>query len=390
MPKKPHRPIILNPAVTTSTASRALTGVGATSAVGSVGTSGGTSAISTLRVSDLTYLGSYAAPQTYTSTLGPFGAFGFYLRHEPADTTNPVHLGMGGYKGKALTVGGRVKLEMRGSVIKVYINEGTGYALLISYTDPSPITSAGRAGFAIGATTGFPGGYAVNDFSATNAGGSAFVTDTMDGVDGTLVSAHTGSLGATWTLHPAYASTAEIRGNRIVSSSGGGGAGYYASGTPSSADYDVEASIEYIDGTSLAGVAGRMNTSATTFYVAFYDANNTAWILARLVGGAYENLAIAPAPYGNVGQLAEVWEWRDATPTIPSNPTLSTSYGTATLMKNWGPIAGPPYPTKRAAYQGQGGAELYTENANGQAGTTPWYTLGWDQVASKLYSTIPI
>ncbi len=129
-----------------------------------------------------------------------------------------------------------------------------------------------------------------------------------------------------------------------------------------------------------------MSTSASgNYYLAAYYSPGAEWILGKVVGGVYSTVAIAPSPIGNVGQLAEVWEWRDGTPTIPANPTLSASYGGATLMRNWGAIAGPPHPSKRTVISGGAGIEAPTDLANGQAGTTPWCQFGWDNVNNHLY-----
>ena len=58
--------------------------------------------------------------------------------------------------------------------------------------------------------------------------------------------------------------------NRIYCSTGS--AGYYASGTPASADYDVEATV-YIASllVSQNGICGRMSTNAITFYYLYLE-----------------------------------------------------------------------------------------------------------------------
>jgi hypothetical protein len=94
----------------------------------------------------------------------------------------------------------------------------------------------------------------------------AFVNDTFTGTDGTLLTSHTGETGATWTKHPSVVTNGigQIYSNRVT---GNGELVYfYASGTPASADYDIE-----IDATDMgtgreAGLLGRVNTSAQTWY----------------------------------------------------------------------------------------------------------------------------
>ena len=127
------------------------------------------------------------------------------------------------------------------------------------------------------------------------AGGSAaapFVLDTFVAANGTELSLHTGEIGATWTAHPASTGTLSIQTDRVYHS----GAQftfprYYTSGVPGSANYDVTAIIRVVSNAdSVAGIAARMDTSATTYYTVEYDNYHgdapAAWLLAKVVAGA--------------------------------------------------------------------------------------------------------
>jgi hypothetical protein len=68
---------------------------------------------------------------------------------------------------------------------------------------------------------------------------------------------------------------------------------YYASGTPATAEYDVEAvarPITVAAGASDAVVAGRMDTAALTFYCVRYVTATTNWRLTRFVTGTATDL----------------------------------------------------------------------------------------------------
>lgn len=101
-----------------------------------------------------------------------------------------------------------------------------------------------------------------------------FVNDTFTAADGTNLSAHTGETGATWTANTSNAVVASgrVRPTATLFNS------LTASGTPASADYDVEADVYYAGaaaGGGAAGVTGR--ASGKTYYMARYD--TTGWQL---------------------------------------------------------------------------------------------------------------
>lgn len=117
----------------------------------------------------------------------------------------------------------------------------------------------------------------------------AFVSDTFTDTDGTQLGDHTGETGATWTSHPAgaYSVHAKIDANRVHSNSAL--RCYYASGTPASADYDVEAIVRRVTASGNIGIVGRLDTSANTMYLAMWTAGGQ-WQLYKIVAGTSTQL----------------------------------------------------------------------------------------------------
>lgn len=125
-------------------------------------------------------------------------------------------------------------------------------------------------------------------------GGSDFVTDTFtEGGTGTVsLNTHVGEVGATWTGHP-HANygggplTLDVDVDRVY---GTGTNASYTSGTPPSADYYVQANfcVQTVIAQS-NGIAGRMDTTADTMYLArLVDGVN--WQLRKIVAGAATTL----------------------------------------------------------------------------------------------------
>ncbi len=118
-----------------------------------------------------------------------------------------------------------------------------------------------------------------------------FLSDSMTDTEDTLLSAHTGETGATWTRHPVQAMTAEVAANRVRSSSTTASRCiYYASGAPANADYDVEAVVYIASTASEVGVAGRMDTAAETYYYFAARPNPGDYRLAKSVSGTVTTL----------------------------------------------------------------------------------------------------
>ena len=108
---------------------------------------------------------------------------------------------------------------------------------------------------------------------------------------------HSGSVGATWTQHSASSGYGRwyIYGNRTHHGSAlAGGASYYslvyASGVPDSADYSVVADfVLYSNVPSLnLGIAGRISTSADTYYGLYYQDGEL--VLIKRVAGVTTTL----------------------------------------------------------------------------------------------------
>lgn len=116
-------------------------------------------------------------------------------------------------------------------------------------------------------------------------GGSAFLSDSFADTDATLLTAHTGEAGATWTAHPVYAATPRptITANGV----------YFpalpqclvASGSPPNADYFVEMAMDFktVVGTLNVGPAGRIDPSVNTMYWARYHSGNLGFELYKTV-----------------------------------------------------------------------------------------------------------
>jgi hypothetical protein len=61
-----------------------------------------------------------------------------------------------------------------------------------------------------GVVGGAPTGYSNTDCATTATSGSRFVEDGFEDSPGTLLQAHTGAIGATWTLHPMSSGNAQF------------------------------------------------------------------------------------------------------------------------------------------------------------------------------------
>lgn len=123
----------------------------------------------------------------------------------------------------------------------------------------------------------------------------AFVDDTFTDAENTLVQNHTGEIGATWTKHSGSGTDAKVtNANRVIASASDQRAIYYASGVPANAEYDVEGSIRAVTNDGIdedISVAGRMSTTATTFYFAENNPLGTdAWYLYKVVSGTFTSL----------------------------------------------------------------------------------------------------
>lgn len=109
---------------------------------------------------------------------------------------------------------------------------------------------------------------------------TVFVSDTFTGSSGTNLTSHTGETGATWAKQTGATGDMIISdANRARCSPVSTRCAYYASGTPTDANYTVQATTYRFTSVSYLGVAGRMATGNTTRYVCTYEYPGGYWEL---------------------------------------------------------------------------------------------------------------
>lgn len=119
-------------------------------------------------------------------------------------------------------------------------------------------------------------------------GGTVFVNDTFTGADGTILQSRAGETGATWTKHPlGDANDATLVSNALKVPASN--SMYYTSGTPATAEYDVEALIIVLSNNAGSGhgICGRMDTAASTFYMARVNMSNGNVELYKRITGTF-------------------------------------------------------------------------------------------------------
>jgi hypothetical protein len=117
---------------------------------------------------------------------------------------------------------------------------------------------------------------------------TVFVQDTFTDTNGTNLNSHTGETGATWT-DGSRTGDLTINGNRVHYGSGTV-PWLYASGTPATAEYDVEADFVAVGIPATPGnpgIMGRMATAAETAYLIRYIESGTGWQFLKAVAGGY-------------------------------------------------------------------------------------------------------
>jgi hypothetical protein len=121
----------------------------------------------------------------------------------------------------------------------------------------------------------------------------AFASDTFTDAAATALDSHSPEVGGPITKHPNYAANAVISNeNRARAASGSGDRLYYYGGSPGSADYDVGGNlhVKTNQAGAGAGLAGRVDTGADTYYQLHYDQASGAWLLDKVVAGSRTNL----------------------------------------------------------------------------------------------------
>lgn len=121
----------------------------------------------------------------------------------------------------------------------------------------------------------------------------SFLEDTFVGADGTLLTAHTGESGVTWSSHPAAAGNCTINANRIRSSTSGI---VVASDIADVDDYMITATLHTMPtiGSTDLGIAFDIHATANTFYLARH-ASGSGWQLYKFVNGSATALGSTPA-----------------------------------------------------------------------------------------------
>src|SRR5687768_1953509 len=108
---------------------------------------------------------------------------------------------------------------------------------------------------------------------------ATFVSDTFTDANGTLLSSHTGETGATWTLHASYGDRQRIQDNRAYVPASNSSC--HASGSPVSAEYDVQCDVRCVSNAGRHGIAGRVATGANTMYLSDFT-SGTGWRLFKV------------------------------------------------------------------------------------------------------------
>ena len=162
----------------------------------------------------------------------------------------------------------------------------------------------------IRAATPIPFGF-LKTAAAAGGGGGDFVSDTMTGSDGTDLTAHTGETGATWAKVTGVTGIIKITGNRCKGDSDGNSL-YYASGSPTTAEYDVTADLFQRTDVDEVGICGRMSTGAHTCYRLWYEHTADRWSLDKVVTGTLTNLGTFTDEWANSTSRAVKLQIRDA------------------------------------------------------------------------------
>lgn len=119
------------------------------------------------------------------------------------------------------------------------------------------------------------------------------VSDAMNGTNWDDITERDGEIGANWTYHPLFSPRWYIYGGRVHCGVAGP---VFASGVPASADYTITCTYRiYTTVTSPTnlnlGIAGRMSTSADTYYALYYQAGELV-LIKRVAGVTSPALAI--------------------------------------------------------------------------------------------------
>lgn len=122
-----------------------------------------------------------------------------------------------------------------------------------------------------------------------------FVADSYTGIDWQKIVDRGADLGGPIVNHPDESGNWYVYQNQALCRTVG--LAYY-SGTPSSADYSVSADIVIKSSAGSTGVAGRISTTARTYYGAYIEQTTGIVVLHKWVNGAITSLGVSAASYG--------------------------------------------------------------------------------------------
>jgi len=121
-----------------------------------------------------------------------------------------------------------------------------------------------------------------------------FASDTYGGANWITIQTSGANLGGPIIDHPDEDGAWYIYANRALCRTAG--MAYY-SGTPASADYAVQATINIKSTIGSTGVAGRISTTARTYYTAYIEQTTGKVVLAKRVAGTITSLGTSANSY---------------------------------------------------------------------------------------------
>jgi len=178
-----------------------------------------------------------------------------------------------------------------------------------------------------------------------------FVRDSFTDTDGTLLDAHTGESGATWTRHSSSGAGKDYEitdANRIRPDNAAGEAIYYSSGLPASAEYDVSADVVFLGSVSsgyAVGVHGRQQPVEDSHYRLYVnEGSGGQWLFSKRVAGATTALGSFQQSFSPSTTYRATLVLRDAAkvclvngvPRISSTDNAITEAGRAGVVCNTG------------------------------------------------------
>lgn len=141
-----------------------------------------------------------------------------------------------------------------------------------------------------------------------------FSSDTFTDTSGTNLTSHTGEVGASWTALGLGGGSAAISdANRARPNSGGSLWDiWYSSGSPATAEYDVEGDLYVASNIGAGGIAGRVYETDNAYF-AYFNSTVSEWRLFKIVSGSYTLLGSYSQSLSTSTSYAILLEIRDAT-----------------------------------------------------------------------------